>query len=49
MTLGHLETEVMRTMWQASRPLTVRETLEALNRDRSPALAYTTVLTVLSR
>jgi predicted transcriptional regulator len=47
--LGSLETEVMQTLWQAGRPLTVRETLESLNRDRSPVLAYTTVLTVLGR
>lgn len=49
MALGSLETEVMQTLWRAGRPLTVQETLDALNRERSPALAYTTVLTVLSR
>ena len=49
MALGSLETQVMGALWAAGHPLTVRETLEALNADRTPPLAYTTVLTVMSR
>src|SRR6266699_1643360 len=49
MALGSLESQVMAALWEAGRPLTVREVLDALNRDRSPQLAYTTVLTVLQR
>ena len=49
MALGSLEAEVMQTLWAAGRPLTVRDTLTALNQDRTPPLAYTTVLTVMSR
>ncbi|MGQ0803275.1 MAG: BlaI/MecI/CopY family transcriptional regulator [Actinomycetota bacterium] len=47
--LGPLEAEVMRVLWEAREPLAVRTVLEALNRQRTPALAYTTVMTVLSR
>jgi predicted transcriptional regulator len=44
--LGELERSVMNVLWDASRPLTVREVLDALGeRD----LAYTTVMTVLDR
>jgi len=39
----------MAVMWAAGRPLTVREALEALNAGRGEPLAYTTVLTVMSR
>lgn len=49
MVLGSLETEVMELLWAADHPLTVRETMEALNQDRTPPLAYTTALTVMSR
>lgn len=49
MALGSLEAQVMDVMWAAGRPLTVRDAMEALNADRSPALAYTTVLTVMQR
>lgn len=49
MVLGSLEAEVMELLWAADGPLTVREAMETLNRDRTPPLAYTTVLTVLSR
>ncbi|MYW93886.1 BlaI/MecI/CopY family transcriptional regulator [Amycolatopsis rubida] len=41
--LGELESAAMDVLWRAGDPRTVREVLEALNRD----LAYTTVLTVL--
>ncbi|WP_433473673.1 BlaI/MecI/CopY family transcriptional regulator [Spirillospora sp. CA-142024] len=49
MVLGSLESQIMGVLWNAGKPLTVRETLEALNQDRKPPLAYTTVLTVMSR
>ncbi|MFT6564826.1 MAG: putative transcriptional regulator [Actinomycetes bacterium] len=44
-TLGELESEVMRCLWERAEPMAVRDVLDALNRDR--ALAYTTVMTVL--
>jgi predicted transcriptional regulator len=47
--LGSLEAEVMQVMWAAREPLTVRQVLERLNRGRRPALAYTTVMTVMAR
>ena len=39
----------MKIVWQADEAITVRELLERLNRGRKPALAYTTVMTVMSR
>jgi predicted transcriptional regulator len=47
--LGPLEAEVMRAMWAACEPLSVRAVLERLNAGRVPALAYTTVMTVMAR
>jgi len=47
--LGPLETEVVRAMWAAGDAVTVGEVLERLNRERRTKLAYTTVMTVLSR
>lgn len=47
--LGTLEAEVMRIVWAEDGPLTVRATMERLNRNRLPPLAYTTVMTVMSR
>jgi len=47
--LGPLEREVMRALWAAKEPLSVRAVLERLNDRRRPPLAYTTVMTVLSR
>lgn len=49
--LGPLEAEIMRVLWSDStgRPVSVRAVLEELNRDRRPPLAYTTVMTVMSR
>ncbi len=47
--LGPLESEVMGALWSAGEPLTVRTVLDRLNRGRRPPLAYTTVMTVLSR
>src|SRR5437588_2909760 len=39
----------MELLWAAKEPLTVRTVLERLNRGRRPPLAYTTVMTVMSR
>jgi predicted transcriptional regulator len=47
--LGPLEAEVMGVLWRAGRPLPVREVTAALNAERTAALAYTTVMTVMSR
>ena len=47
--LGPLEAEVMQVVWQSQGPLAVRDVLELLNHRRRPALAYTTVMTVMSR
>lgn len=43
--LGHLEATVMSFVWGASGPVTVRDVVETLQRDR--AIAYTTVMTVM--
>jgi predicted transcriptional regulator len=48
-TLGPLEAEVMVVLWQADGPVSVREVVERLNAGRAAPLAYTTVMTVLSR
>ena len=47
--LGPLEAEVMNVLWALDEPAMVREVLERLNRRRDPALAYTTVMTVMAR
>jgi predicted transcriptional regulator len=47
--LGPLEAEVMRAVWTAGAPVTVRELLPRLNKSRSEPLAYTTVMTVMNR
>lgn len=47
--MGPLERAVMDVLWQAGDPMTVRQVLEALNSDRQPPLAYTTVMTVMTR
>lgn len=47
--LGSLEAEVMEVMWAAHEPLSVRTVLERLNEDRDADLAYTTVMTVMTR
>jgi predicted transcriptional regulator len=46
---GPLEAEVMQVVWKSDGPVSVREVLALLNRRRSPPLAYTTVMTVMSR
>jgi predicted transcriptional regulator len=47
--LGSLEAEVMAVLWQADEPLPVRDVAGALNAGRVAPLAYTTVMTVMSR
>ncbi len=47
--LGPLEAEVMNVLWQEDQALSVREVAGRLNAERSAPLAYTTVMTVLSR
>ena len=47
--LGPLEAEVMEILWAADEPMTVRQLLERINRRRKPPLAYTTVMTIMSR
>jgi predicted transcriptional regulator len=49
MALGALEGEVMQVCWRVKAPVTVREVLDTLNADRDRPLAYTTVMTVMSR
>ena len=39
----------MRVAWAAREPLNVRAVLGRLNDGRTPALAYTTVMTVMAR
>jgi predicted transcriptional regulator len=46
---GPLESEVMDAVWRAGRPVAVREVIDDLNGARSEPLAYTTVMTVMSR
>ncbi|WP_107767165.1 BlaI/MecI/CopY family transcriptional regulator [Nocardioides terrigena] len=43
--LGQLEAVVMQRLWSVDRPVSVREVLEDLQRERD--IAYTTVMTVL--
>src|SRR5207247_5273818 len=47
--LGPLEADVMRVLWAARTPLSVRAVLDELNRRRSRHLAYPTVITVMAR
>jgi predicted transcriptional regulator len=46
---GPLEAEVMKVVWGAAAAVTVREVVDELNRGRPDPLAYTTVMTVMSR
>lgn len=46
--LTKLELEVMRVVWEAGEPLTVRDVVDRLNADRKRPLAYTTVQTMLT-
>jgi predicted transcriptional regulator len=47
--LGPLETEIMQLVWDASGPVSVRKIVDRLNERRRDKLAYTTVMTVMSR
>ena len=42
---GDLEATVMDQLWSAGRPLLVRDVIDAMSPDRTPA--YTTVMTVM--
>lgn len=46
--LGPLEAQCMRALWRHT-PATVSDVLAAVNEQHDPELAYTTVMTVLSR
>ncbi len=46
---GPLESEAMAAIWRADEPVAVRDVVEALNEGRAEPLAYTTVMTVMSR
>jgi len=46
---GSLEGEVMKAVWRVGRPVAVRDVVKDLNSSRSEPLAYTTVMTVMSR
>ena len=39
----------MQALWKSREPLTVRAVLDRVNVQREPPLAYTTIMTVLSR
>jgi predicted transcriptional regulator len=47
--LPPLEAEVMKIIWDADGPVTVRQVLDTLNGQRPKQLAYTTVQTVMNR
>lgn len=47
--LGSLEAEAMQVLWNSDGPMSVRAVLDQLNSGRDQALAYTTVMTVLTR
>jgi predicted transcriptional regulator len=46
---GPLEGEVMQVVWAAGAPVSVREVMGRLNDGRPEPLAYTTVMTVMTR
>jgi predicted transcriptional regulator len=46
---GPLESEVMQAIWSAGGPVAVRKIVDHLNERRAEPLAYTTVMTVMSR
>ena len=46
--LGDVQAELMTTFWEKGSA-TVREIVDVLNKRRKPPLAYTTVLTLISR
>jgi predicted transcriptional regulator len=46
---GPLSGEVMEAVWSKDRPVSVREIVDELNSRRPEPLAYTTVMTVMTR
>ncbi len=46
---GPLESEVMDAVWRMGGPVPVRRVFDDLNKRRAAPLAYTTVMTVMSR
>jgi predicted transcriptional regulator len=44
-----LEAEIMKAVWAADGPVSVRAVLDVVNRGRGEPLAYTTVMTVMNR
>jgi predicted transcriptional regulator len=46
---GPLEREVMDAIWASEPPVAVREVVRRLNQTRPDPLAYTTVMTVMTR
>ncbi len=47
--LGPLEAEIMRVVWDCEPPVTPRQVLDQINERRDQPLAYTTVMTVMTR
>jgi predicted transcriptional regulator len=47
--LGPLENEIMELVWDAPAAVSVREVVDDLNDRRRDSLAYTTVMTVMTR
>lgn len=47
--LGPLEAKVVEVLWDLDRPVAVREVLDRLNDTSESKLAYTTIMTVMSR
>lgn len=47
--LGELEAEIMGRLWERASPATVRDVLAEMNAARPKPVAYTTVMTVMSR
>ncbi len=47
--LGPLEAEMMQIIWATEKPVSVRDLLESINAQHAKPLAYTTVMTVMSR
>ena len=48
-SFGPLEGAVMSVVWAVGKPVSVRGVLDRLNADRTEPLAYTTVMTVMTR
>lgn len=47
--LGPLEAEIMEAVWRDEEPVAVRAVVDQLNSARTEPLAYTTVMTVMTR